>query len=160
MWLSQDERRLLVRYYGRIGEVHREERFDFRQLWTALGFHGSSSDLTACMRSETPNRESPEGQDELRKTRRYLEACRRIPIANRLLAARGLITAVPHEHEPHVVIVTLTVEGYDLGRRYSNFLDRSGLWFEHWRNHWLWLIAACVGGALITQILHCILRAW
>jgi hypothetical protein len=58
-----------------------------------------------------------------------------------------------HEHDPSVVLIGLTVTGYDLGRKYARFLTRSGLWFEEYRNHWLWLIAAFIGGAISTRFL-------
>jgi hypothetical protein len=55
-----------------------------------------------------------------------------------------------------VVLITLTVEGYDLGRKYARFLTRSGEWFEEYRNHWLWLIVAFFGGAIGAKVLELI----
>lgn len=45
----------------------------------------------------------------------------------------------------------LTIEGYDLGRKYAHFLTRMGLWIGEY--NWVWLILAGLIGALITKVL-------
>jgi hypothetical protein len=62
-----------------------------------------------------------------------------------------------HESELQVDIITLTVDGYDLGRKYAKWFTRSGLWFEEYRNHWLWLIVAFFGGVAGARVLEVIL---
>ena len=37
-------------------------------------------------------------------------------------------------------------------RRYSNFLESSGLWFQEYKHHWIWLIVALFGGALGVKL--------
>jgi hypothetical protein len=76
----------------------------------------------------------------------------RIERANKHLHERALIVLERHQHETDVVLITLTVDGYDAGRKYAGFLARSGLWFEEYRNHWLWLIAAFFGGAIGAKL--------
>ena len=68
-----------------------------------------------------------------------------------------LIVLEHHEQERDVVLIALTVDGYDLGRKYAGFLTRSGLWFEEYRDHWLWLVIAFFGGVIGTKLLDLIL---
>ena len=101
----------------------------------------------------------PEYEDEEKKTNLDFEALkkaipihirgrRRVALANKHLAERGLIQLTEGQPEPNLVVVSVTLAGYDLGRRYASVLDCTGIWFEEYRNHWLWLIAACIGGVL------------
>ncbi len=81
--------------------------------------------------------------------RAYLKYLGRVELANRLLEARNLIKMRKHQSESNVVGVTLALSGFDLGRRYGEgFLEYSGLWFEAYRNHWIWLIVSFIGGII------------
>lgn len=58
-------------------------------------------------------------------------------------------------HKEHLSYeITLSVEGFDLGRKYSNFWTRSGLWFEEYKNHWIWLVAGFIGGILGSLVVN------
>jgi len=81
----------------------------------------------------------------------------RVRIASETLARRSLIILMP---QGDAITVGLTLEGYDLGRKYSRWLTRSGLWFAEYKYHWIWLILSFLGGiigALIIQGLKNIL---
>jgi hypothetical protein len=154
MWLPKDERRLMAAYYKAIAEVGKTQRFEYAHLAhvSRLGYR------------EQNDSESSDLKRGIREGRSYLQACSQIEKANKLLVERGLIAAhrpenPVHRAEVHVVSVSLTTAGYDLGRRYSNWFDRTGLWFEHYRNHWIWLILACLGGAAMSEIIRYIMRA-
>ncbi len=42
----------------------------------------------------------------------------------------------------------LSLEGNDLGRKYSSWWTRSGLWFTEYGNHWIWIIVSFLGGVI------------
>lgn len=44
--------------------------------------------------------------------------------------------------------ITLTIKGYDLGRKYSSWWTRSGLWFAEYKNHWIWIVVSFFGGVV------------
>jgi hypothetical protein len=154
MWLQKDERRLLVGYYRVIGEIDKAE-----------GCH--VSDLRGLLKRRAYTLEVPENDKKVsdfankkemeRWAKKYHDETNRVKRANKHLHERGLISLEHHEHELNMVLITLTLEGYDLGRKYTGFLTRSGLWFEEYRNHWLWLIIAFFGGVIGTKLLDLIL---
>ena len=70
---------------------------------------------------------------------------KRLQISNAALERRKLIEVQPHAH-PGVSGITLTIDGYDLGRKYRSCLISSGLWFAEYKYHWFWLIVSFLGG--------------
>jgi hypothetical protein len=91
--------------------------------------------------------------------KKYFDYIARIECANSHLHERGLIILEKHQHEPNVVSITLTVSGYDLGRKYLGYFSSSGMWFEEYKKHWLWLIVAFIGGVIVTKLIDVILAA-
>lgn len=67
-----------------------------------------------------------------------------VDAANAALVERTLIKLSPHITNLYVG-VSLTIEGYDLGRKYSRWLTQSGLRFEEYRNHCIMLIVGFLG---------------
>jgi hypothetical protein len=61
---------------------------------------------------------------------------------------RHLLSVEYNQPEPNVVRVTLTVAGYDQGRKYSGWFSRSGEWFAEYRNHWIFIIVGFLAGIL------------
>ena len=153
MWLPKDERRLLAGYYSLIGKINTEKVYRFGDLARLLRFRGHKTAVPEYGESEGSTDESDDLDSMKRQMVQYIDACNRIEKANNLLAARRLITCTPHRHEVHVVVIGLSVEGYDLGRRYSSFVESSGLWFHEYRNHWIWLIVAFFGGAVGAKLI-------
>jgi len=151
MWLPKDERRLLAGYYTQIGEINTEKVYRLRHLARLLSFRGYRLHVPEYGDSES----SSENVDDLgsnRAVKKYIDDCNRINKANSLLAGRRLAMVTPHQ-EDGIVIIALTVEGYDLGRRFSNIFDSSGLCFQEYRNHWIWLIVSFFGGAICVKLL-------
>ena len=153
MWLPKDERRLLAGYFTQIGEINSERVYRTDDLCGLLKFRGHRKHIREYRDPESPSSNSGDVEAMKREAVTYFRCTNRIDAANTLLAERGLITVTPHEHEPHVVVIGLTLAGYDLGRRYSNFLESSGLWFQEYKNHWIWLIVAFFGGALGVKLI-------
>lgn len=157
MWLPSDERRVLSGYYELISEIEQERVYretDLTELLTprprihSIPEYGNSPEEPAS--SETMG--DMEGfENEVKHT---CDRLARIRVANKLLVTRKLITLREHEHVHGVVLVGLTVDGCDLGRRYRSFLDRSGLWFAAYRHHWVWLILSFLGGILGSALIQ------
>jgi len=120
MWLSRNERKLLSYYYRQINTVETDQRFEIRNLIKALGKKEQSG----------PS-----------KTKReiILDTYNTLENVNNLLSQRGLITwenlnadnisaAYSFDHPTSQELfentkvnlcITLTIKGYDLGRKYS-----------------------------------------
>jgi hypothetical protein len=70
----------------------------------------------------------------------------RVKIASKTLQQRNLIAFLNDQSD--ALRVQLSLEGYDLGRKYANWFDRSGFWFAEYKNHWIWVIVSFFGGVL------------
>lgn len=155
MWLPSDERRLLAGINRNIGDVDVNEAFEIEQLaklirpWSKYATHILNYQQSAACVSE------PDDLDELKGAiSRYIADEKRIRKAAKQLKLHGLIQVTDHQQINNVIVLSLTSDGYELGRRYANWFVRSGLCFQEYRNHWLWLIFAFCGGAIISTILH------
>ena len=126
MWLPKDERRLLAGYYRSIRAVGTERQYTMEDLARFLGCRVGSEGWA----EKSPTREAME-----REIEGAVDVLRRSENANKLLSARSLITCTPQQPGT-CVNVSLTVDGYDLGRRYSHCFFRSGLWLNEYGNHW------------------------
>ncbi|MGA2033724.1 MAG: hypothetical protein ABSG68_15835 [Thermoguttaceae bacterium] len=154
MWLPKDERRLLAGYYSLIGEVAKTKLYCVSALRPLLTCWNSSLKVAEYGDTAQPSRDdSGNAKGMKRWVKKRFNETNRIERANKHLHERGLIALERHQHEHEVVLITLTLDGYDLGGKYAGFLARSGLWFEEYRNHWLWLIVAFFGGAIGAKLL-------
>jgi len=166
MWLPRDERHVLLAYYTNIFDSN--DRNVARYLETAKWFR--SDDWMDVLRSPqwmpmvSPVLErkqarrinahgagvSPSGGDTVSKQRirATIQLQRRLGIANTHLKNRQLVEITPHESETGVAGVLLTLEGYDLARRYSHWFERTGLWFREYRDHWISMVVSFIGGVL------------
>jgi hypothetical protein len=150
MWLSLDERRLLAGYFRTLGEVGKEGTFHEDAIACLL--HGKTSIPAPGQESENSDKQME--HSKIKKAIHQLILDRkRVPAANRLLAARSLINLSHHQQDSNTVILSLTLDGYDLGRRYSNWLTRTHLWFREYKDHWMWLIVAFIGGSVGAKLI-------
>ena len=154
MWLPKDERRLLAGYYALIGAVGVEKAYHLSALARLLRFRGHRSSVPEYGESEDSTENCDDLESLKREINRDIDARIQIEKANTLLTARGLITCTPRQHEIDVVVIGLSVDGYDLGRRYSRWFSSTGLWFNEYRNHWMWLILAFFGGAFGNRLIE------
>jgi hypothetical protein len=153
MWLSKDERRLLAGYYTQLRDIGTEKVYHVLSLCDLLARCGHNRPIPEYGDIEEDTGATKDPEDFKRKLKSYIDCAARIQIANKLLAERGLIKITPHQHATDVVGISLTLDGYDLGRRYASFLERSGLFFQEYKNHWVWLIVAFIGGALGVKLI-------
>lgn len=161
MWLPREERQLLVLYAFCDADLHGNPiPFSVKEL-------GETATRRLCAwqiakRAErikkakgqagqqaTCDSESSNGSAMYMK---WLNAKRVIESANSRLRNRGLIGF--RECGTGHYEITLNLSGWDLGRKYSSWLDRTGLWFREYKDHWIWLIVGFIGGicgALVVQ---------
>ena len=153
MWLTKDERRLLSGYFTQIGRIGTERVYCITDLCDLLKFRGHRKKIAEYGDPETPSDNSGDVESMKIEIASYASCDKRIRRGNELLAERGLITVTQHQHERNVVVIGLTLRGFDLGRRYSSFLESSGLCFQEYKNHWIWLIVAFFGGTLGVKLI-------
>ena len=163
MWLPKDERRLLEGYYVHIGEVEKEKWFDMPD-WIPV-INSLRVRHCACkVKGYFEGSKKPSEHDKLDpkdrggSMKKWLKCRNRINIANTSLKARKLIELHNHQSESDVKAISLTIQGYDLGRKYSSWWTRSGLWFAEYKHHWFWLIVSFLGGIIGALIVNWLSR--
>jgi hypothetical protein len=153
MWLPKDERRLLSYYYRRINKVETDQYLEMNELIKLLR----------------------KKQAEKSKREIILGTYNILENVNNLLSQRGLIKWENRNPDSIYVLkelpktseslslpenttvtfrITLTLKGYDLGRKYSSWWARSGLWFTEYKDHWFWLILSFLGGIIGALIVN------
>jgi len=150
MWISRDERRLLAGYYAKLAGVSVKKVYHTADLVPLLKFYGHKRCIY-----EYGQQKPPDKPTSLAKSIKCLiKDMNRIKAANKLLEERGMIKVTLHATERDVIVVELTVQGYDLGHKYHNPIIRSGLWFAEYKQHWFWLIVAYFAGILSAIIVN------
>jgi hypothetical protein len=148
MWLPKDERKLLSYYYHQIKKVETSRDFEIRDLIKVL------------RRKQAKLPETKRGiilyiYETLENVNNCLSQRNLITWEN---LAPGSITAArmydhptsqpPSENTKVNLRITLTIQGYDLGKKYSSWWTKSGLWFAEYKDHWFWLIISFLGGVI------------
>ena len=156
MWLQKDERRLLEGYYLKIGDVDKEIWFD-TTLWIPVMKSKPSEvkDNAGKVKSHfnggaTKSNKQGDFDPQTMKVAAHqaIQDKTRLDVANKKLEQRPLIKIHKHQSEVGVASISLTLTGYDLGRKYNSWWTRSGLWFAEYKDHWFWLIVSFLGGII------------
>jgi len=161
MWLPKEERRLLSGYWYLIGEINQQRVYSASELIPLLSTRGSWKSVSEYGDGDSkPDEEFDleSGEKAARQLKTLINDMRRVSCANSRLSERGFITLKLHKHVDDVCIVGLTMRGFDLGRRYSNLWDLTGIWFEAYRTHWIWLIVGFLGGILGSLVVNWLSR--
>ena len=109
--------------------------------------------------SERTSSQKDKPVEQTRKEiKNYIELERRLTVSNAALERRKLIKLDQHQSEADVKGVSLTIEGYDLGRKYSSWWARGGLWFAEYKDHWIWLIVGFLGGIVGALLVNWLAR--
>lgn len=159
MWLSRDERRLLQAYYlkireSKIGKIDKQKWYkidDLVRILPAVTVKDAAKELKGYFENDSKTSHSESACDvetSKREIKEYLAYQVRVSFANSAFVKRELISLQEHQHEHDVVGISLTVRGYDLGMKYNSWWTRSSLWFEEYKNHWIWLIVSFLGGVI------------
>jgi len=144
MWLPKDERYLLQGYWHYINEINVEKTFSEFDLVPLL----SSPKNWKKIKEDSGDEKIP--HEEMRD---YFNKQRRVSKANECLAERKLIKLSSHSC---YCALSLTMDGFDLARKYSSWWERSGLWFASLKDHWIWLLCSFIGGILGALIIEVI----
>lgn len=162
MWLPKDERQLLTAYYGLIGDIEEQRVYRIPDLCRVFDRGFEPASIRTYGESPSDDASDTDDVEKLKQEIKELIArMSRIKKANRLLTERGLVTVQNHQTEHDVIVVALTVDGYDLGRRLSGWFERTGLCFQEYKNHWVWLVVAFLGGivgSLVIEIIKAVGR--
>jgi len=65
-----------------------------------------------------------------------------VRIASETLARRKLIILMPQRGD--AITVGLTLEGYDLGSKYSRWFTKTGEWWAEYKGHWIWVLLGII----------------
>jgi len=149
MWLPKDERVLLVHYNKRIGKPNQVQHFELSKLVDLLKFKKIRKIKTL----DSNKKWKKFCQDGISNQERR----NRLDISNEALNERSLIVLKPHQENPNVIIVCLTLKGYDLGRKYSKRWGTLWIWCNEYK---LWVILSVIIGlvGLIVTILVAVLK--
>jgi hypothetical protein len=149
MWLPKDERLLLSGLYHNVQDGE-DLAFEVQDLATCFK-HGYRKQKIPEYRDANGPQHGIKSEDSA-YMEAYFENDERVRSAIRRLAGRGLITHVDHQHVRNVVVIGPTLAGHDLGGQYSKLFSRTGLWFREYKDHWLWLLVAFIGGGFVGGI--------
>ena len=125
MWLPKEERKLLKRYYNESKNTRETFEIGFPEVMKILGFNENKASAPA--------------------TNEMFDIALN---ANAILKDRELIYFEHEQEDLSKFKISLTLKGYDLGRKYISWWTRSGLWFAEYKNHWIWLIVSFLGGII------------
>ena len=125
MWPHKEERKLLKYCYDKSKKVGETFEAPIYEMTKALGFK----------EKEASKQNTNEKWDMVFNA-----------INN--LKGREFIHFEYEEEDLSKFKISLTLKGYDLGRKYSSWWTRSGLWFAEYRHHWIWLIVSFLGGII------------
>ncbi len=149
MWLPSDERRLLSGLYKLIKAPETQERCENGFLIWLVEGRRSEKQIRQYNESGDSDNDST-GTIDIGKFKRQLQSHialgYRKERALKALTSRNMIRVLPHQHDNTVIFPELTLEGFDLGRKYATFLGRSGLWFREYRHHWLFMLFGYIMG--------------
>lgn len=151
MWLPKDERRLLQAYYLVVGCDLRSSHLNKQKLGLTIETCRIATRVEEIKVAPSRTRPAPD-DDKLDRNnpvgdmKRWLERKSKVETANSLLSQRELINLL--DDQTNSVQIGLTIQGYDLGRKYANWFTRTGLWFAEYKHHWIWLIVSFLGGVI------------
>jgi hypothetical protein len=176
MWITKDERKLLTIYYLAVNESPKKinsgptevKEYSIKELiavFQSKDFKTKAKELLksdyykpvevpsdeADKTSGTPQQKNDSGF--VNEFAQFVEAMITINAVNDMLARRELIRL---QQNNTIIKIGLNIQGYDLGRKYSNWWTNTGLWFQEYKEHWIWLIvsflAGILGGVLVTWL--------
>lgn len=133
MWLPKDERETLLKYYNCLQDTQEYKRF------VSLAERAYTSTRNLIDRGLV--HEIIESGPERFESLTAFTVMDSINLHNFLASSEDDI-------ECDNITLRLTLEGYDLGRKYSSWWTCSGLWFEEYKNHWIWIIVSFLGGVI------------
>ena len=152
MWLPEQERRLLRIFYGvTCGGLKKGDSTptaekcypleDLVNIFAAKDFKKAERGLKGDCNKPV---KKTDDEDSVEAIKKFFKDMAAIRATNTALVERNLINLSPRNDNLRIY-VSMTIEGYDLGRKYSQWFTRTGLLFSEYRNHWIWFIVAFFG---------------
>ena len=156
MWLPKDEGKLLRYYYHQINKVEAAQNFEIRDIIKAFGKKERSGPPQAKMQIILDTYTRLEDVNNLLSQRNLIKWENLSPDSIRVLQALPKTSeALSWPENTNVnLCITLTIKGYDSGRKYSSRWTHSGLWFAEYRDHWFGLILSFLGGIVGALIVN------
>ena len=135
MWLPKEERQLLRFYYDEVKKSNStptyEKWYSEEDLLSVVGYREQAEELDIAGFKKS--------------IKECTTAMANVSSANVALVERKLIELKAHQSQKRVG-VSLTIDGYDLGRKYSCWFISTGLLYAEYKHHWLFLIATYMAG--------------
>lgn len=155
MWLPKDERKLLSHYCRQINKVGTSQNFEITELIKVIRKEQT-------IPSKTKREIILDNYDTLENVNNRLSQRDLITWKNLDPTSINTLRELPKTSEvlgwtesTNVNLrITLTIAGYDLGRKYNSWLTKSGLWFAEYKDHWFWLIVSFMGGVIGALIVN------
>ena len=157
MWLSTDERRLLAGYYSLLGGIAKRKSYEIADLTPLLKICGHKRRVAEYGQSDTSSEPNISINQLKKDVKRFLKRINRIKAANALLVEREMINITEHQHVYDVILVELTLQGYDLGKKYASLWKSSSLIYQECRKHWLWLAISFLAGVICKSVIDVII---
>jgi len=158
MWLTKDQRRLLAGYVHNSG-IH-GKHFDATIISNKFVYENSR--LLVLLESprqkvyeydDNDKPDIPQAPFSKEEHEKYLRNRVRLDLANHFLIERGLVEIEKHK-SASVILVALTLQGYDLGQRYLTKAGTFDLWYQQHKNGVLGFLLSLAGGVLGGFISH------
>jgi len=146
MWLPKEERELLAYYYRKLKEPNLRHTFkEPYELIDAIEYFRRTRHIVRKIKFWL--------RDKRFIARKVYKEPRldKESAANERLHRRGLIRLEIDLMDIHV---ELTLQGWDIGRKYSNLLIRFGLWFAEYKDCGLGMVIGAILGIVGTVIVN------
>ncbi len=155
MWLPKDERRLLSGLYARLKRPDRQVCFEVRHLIPLLNTRRPqrlAANIPAWGEGEPPGTDSRSVKDTGARIRRYIQDVDRLDNALLCLRKRALVicatdelvgpdvtetSAILNRGRDRIVDVGLTIQGFDLGKKYARCFTSFSEWCAEYIDPWL-----------------------
>ncbi len=158
MWLNRNERKLLMIYYFKITSEKNVEDIS-EEKWFRL------SDLARVLKSHNLKKATKKLPnycvgDAIQSDNKKRNIDAQVNVATNRLEKRGLIKIRygPEGSNSEWRGISLTIDGYDLGEKYSHWFTRTGLLYQEYKKHWVCVIIAFLLGILTTLIVSWLSR--
>lgn len=146
MWLPNNQRKLLSFYYSKIGDSLNELDLDKQTLIASMKVVNSHCGEDDAIGAELEIMKIPIYK-KVNDANVYL-------VARNLILINGSMNGMKQDSYGAAVYkmkcVSLTTEGADLGRKYSSWFTRWGLWWEEHKVNPVWTILGFIIVSLVS----------
>lgn len=169
MLLTKDERKLLTAYYLKITaekgleEVTKEKWYTLSQLITILNSRNLKKAARELPDHDVSDAIKPSIEEEIttgelealkKEIKEYVRYKSKVNVANNTLKKRELIAIRYGPPDSDQIGVSLTIKGFDLGRKHNGWYYKTGgMWWAEYKGHWIWSILATIVSFILGGLL-------